>query len=94
MLLLGIITGPLYDAGYFHTLVYGGILLLNIGQMMLSLCTKYYQALLAQGFCIGIGAGTAYIPGVAILSGYFTTNLAIANGIATAGSGLGMLFID
>ncbi|KAL3957202.1 hypothetical protein ACCO45_007780 [Purpureocillium lilacinum] len=89
LLLLGIITGPLYDAGYFHTLVYGGILLLNIGQMMLSLCTKYYQALLAQGFCIGIGAGTAYIPGVAILSGYFTTNLAIANGIATAGSGLG-----
>ncbi|UNI18573.1 hypothetical protein JDV02_004833 [Purpureocillium takamizusanense] len=89
LLLLGIISGPLYDAGYFHALVYGGVFLINVGQMMLSLCAEYYQALLAQGFCIGVGCGIAYVPGVAVLSGYFTTNLAIANGIATAGSGLG-----
>ncbi|KAJ6438232.1 Endoglucanase-1 [Purpureocillium lavendulum] len=89
LLLCGVLTGPLYDAGYFKTLVYGGVLLINIGQMMLSLCHEYWQALLAQGFCIGIGTGIAYIPGVALLSGYFTTKLPIANGIATTGSGLG-----
>lgn len=59
--------------------------------MMLSMCHEYYQVLLAQGLCIGLGAGCIFIPGVAILSTYFNTKLALANGIAAAGSGLGGL---
>ncbi|GES66585.1 monocarboxylate permease [Aspergillus terreus] len=57
--------------------------------MMISICHEYYQALLAQGFCIGIGVGLIFVPGVAVLSTYFTTKLALANGVAAAGSGLG-----
>lgn len=57
--------------------------------MMASLSHEYYQVLLAQGFCIGIGVGLVFIPGVAILSTYFSSKLALANGIAAAGSGLG-----
>ena len=82
-------TGPLYDAGYFYPLLYSGSLLIILGQMMTSLCHEYYQSLLAQGFCIGIGVGLIFIPGVAILSTYFSSRLALANGIAAAGSGLG-----
>lgn len=89
LLLLGLMTGPLYDAGYFHVLMYSGSFLIIFGQMMTSLCREYYQALLAQGFCMGIGVGLIFIPGVAILSTYFSTNLALVNGIAAAGSGLG-----
>ncbi|TQV90675.1 monocarboxylate permease [Cordyceps javanica] len=89
LLVLGLVTGPLYDAGHFHALLYGGSFLILLGQMMLSLCREYYQALLAQGFCIGIGVGLIFIPSVALLSTYFSTKLAVANGIAAAGSGLG-----
>ncbi|OQD85338.1 hypothetical protein PENANT_c010G03688 [Penicillium antarcticum] len=88
LLILGLVTGPLYDAGYFHALLYSGSFMILLGQMMTSLCHEYYQALLAQGFCIGIGVGLIFIPSVAILSTYFGSKLALANGIAAAGSGL------
>ncbi|KAB8269047.1 major facilitator superfamily domain-containing protein [Aspergillus minisclerotigenes] len=91
LLIFGLVTGPLYDAGYFHTLLRTGSGLIILGQMMTSLCHEYYQALLAQGFCIGIGVGLVFIPGVAILSTYFSSNLALANGKAAAGSGLGLV---
>jgi MFS family permease len=57
--------------------------------MMLSLCTEFWQVLLAQGFCIGLGMAALFIPSVAILSTYFTTRLAAAVGIAASGSSLG-----
>ncbi|KAL4892315.1 major facilitator superfamily domain-containing protein [Aspergillus ambiguus] len=89
LLIVGLATGPLYDAGYFYTLLGSGSFLIVFGQMMISISHEYYQALLAQGFCIGIGVGLIFIPGVAVLSTYFSTKLALANGIAAAGSGLG-----
>jgi MFS family permease len=89
LLILGLVTGLLYDAGYFHALLYSGSLMILLGQMMTSFCHEYYQALLAQGFCIGIGVGLIFISGGAILSTYFNSRLALANGIAAAGSGLG-----
>jgi len=57
--------------------------------MMLSLCTEYWQAMLAQALCVGIGMGCLFIPSVAILSTYFTKKLAFATGIAASGSSLG-----
>ncbi|KAF7158195.1 hypothetical protein CNMCM5623_002861 [Aspergillus felis] len=89
LLIMGLVTGPLYDAGYFHTLLCSGSFLIILGQMMTSICHEYYQSILAQGFCTGIGVGLIFIPGVALLSTYFSSKLALANGIAAAGSGLG-----
>lgn len=86
---MGVLTGPLYDAGYFHVLLGVGPFLIVFGQMMLSICHEYYQVLLAQGICMGLGAGCIFIPGIAILSTYFNTKLALANEIAAAGSGMG-----
>lgn len=56
---------------------------------MLSLVHTYWQALLAQAFVIGIGAGCLFVPSVAIISTYFTTRLSTAIGIAASGSSLG-----
>ena len=84
------LTGPVYDAGYFRELLIGGSFLVVFGHMMLSLCTKYWEILLAQAFCIGIGTGCLFVPGVAILSTYFNTRLAMATGAAAVGSSLGM----
>lgn len=63
--------------------------MLVLGQMMLSLCHEYWQVLLAQAFCIGIGTGALFIPSVAILSTYFSTRIGTAIGIAASGSSFG-----
>ena len=89
LMMVGAITGPVYDAGYFRHLLIGGSLLAVFGQMMLSLCTEYWQVFLAQALCIGIGSGCLFVPAVAILSTYFSTRIATATGLAAAGSSLG-----
>jgi len=86
---VGAITGSIYDAGYVHSLMLVGSFLVVFGQMMLSLATSYYQVVLAQAICIGIGCGCLFVPGVAILSTYFSTKIATAMGIAASGSSLG-----
>jgi MFS family permease len=89
LMVVSALGGPLYDAGYVHHLLIGGSVLAVLGQMMLSLCTTYWQVFLAQGICIGIGTGAMFVPGVAILSTYFSTKIATATGLAAAGSSLG-----
>lgn len=56
---------------------------------MTSLCTSYYQTILSQALCVGIGCGCLFVPSVAIVATYFSTRKAFATGIAVAGSGLG-----
>jgi MFS family permease len=56
---------------------------------MLSLATTYWQALLAQGLCVGVGMGCLFVPCVSILPTYFSTRLGLAVGVASAGSSLG-----
>ena len=89
LLLVGCITGPVYDAGHFRILMFTGSFLIVFGHMMLSLCHEYWEALLAQAFVVGIGCGCLFVPSVAILSTYFNTKLATAVGIAASGSSLG-----
>ena len=91
LMLVGALTGPVYDAGYFRELLWGGSFFLVLGHMMLSLCTKYWQVLLAQAFCVGGGMGMLFVPGVAIISTYFSSKVAVATGIAATGSSLGMI---
>jgi hypothetical protein len=43
-MLVGALTGGLYDAGYFRELLWVGSFLIVFGQMMLSLCTEFWQA--------------------------------------------------
>lgn len=89
LMLVGAVTGPIYDAGYVHTLLLTGSFLVVFGQMMLSLATTYWQVMLSQAICIGLGCGCLFVPGVAILSTYFSTKLATSMGLAAAGSSLG-----
>lgn len=89
VLLVGAFIGPIYDRGYLRTLLVTGTFLIVFGHMMLSLCTTYWQCLLAQGFTVGIGGGFLYIPSLAILPGYFSTRIGLAIGVAASGSSLG-----
>lgn len=84
-----IFAGPLFDRGYALPLVWGGSAMVVFGLMMTSLCTTYWQLMLAQGLCMGIGAGGLFITSVAIIPSYFSTKRAFAIGIAASGSSLG-----
>jgi predicted MFS family arabinose efflux permease len=89
LMFIGAITGSIYDAGYVHSLMLVGSFMVVFGQMMLSLSTTYWQVLLSQAICVGIGCGCLFVPGVAILSTYFSTKIATTMGIAASGSSLG-----
>lgn len=89
LLLVGVVSGPLYDAGYFRLLIAGGAFMIPFGFFMTSLCTSYWQTMLAQAFVIGIGNGLLFVPSVAVLPQYFTTHKSLANGIAASGSSFG-----
>lgn len=93
LMLVGVVAGPLYDAGFFRHLLIGGLFLIVFGQFMTSLGTTYWQILLAQGVCLGSGMGLLFLPTTAILAQYFTTRRALAIGLASTGSPLaGIVF--
>lgn len=87
----GLITGRLFDAGYFYHMVYGGAAIVTFCLFMLSLAQpqQFYQVFLAQGVGLGIGIGLSYIPTVSVVSQYFHKRRALALGIATSGSAVG-----
>lgn len=74
---------------FVRHLILAGTFLVVFGLMMTSLITEFWQAILAQGFCVGIGAGCLFIPSVAIVSTYFDAKRIFATGIAAAGSSVG-----
>lgn len=89
LLTIGVVTGPIYDAGYFNALLIFGSFLVVFGMMMTSIATRFWQILLAQGLCIGLGCGCLFIPSVAIVSTYFSTRKSLATGIVASGSSIG-----
>ena len=89
LLLVGFITGPIYDRGYLRSLLALGSFGIVFGIMMLSICKTYGEVLLAQGFCVGIGAGCLFVPCVSVLPTYFSSRLGAALGLAVSGSALG-----
>lgn len=86
LMIFGVVSGPLYDAGHFRHLLAAGLFLIVLGMFMTSLATAYWQLLLAQGVCVGIGMGMVFLPSTAILAQYFSKKLPLVLGIASAGS--------
>lgn len=88
---LSIISGPVFDRGYFRLLITVGSFLTVFGVMMTSLATEYYQIILAQGVCVGLGGGFLFVTSVAIVSTYFDTKRALAVGVMASGGSIGSL---
>ncbi|GIK02396.1 hypothetical protein Aspvir_006449 [Aspergillus viridinutans] len=89
LMLFGVVTGPLFDAGYFRALVIFGSVVLPFGLMMTSISSQYWHLILCQGICIGLAAGCLFVPSVAILPQYFKRKRGLANGLAASGSSIG-----
>lgn len=86
---MGLFAGPVYDRGGFKILIVVGSVGVVLGYMLLSLCTEFWQVVLAQGFLIGLSEGCLFTPMVSILPTYFSKRVGLAMGIASSGSSLG-----
>lgn len=73
LFLVGTFLGPIYDSGYVRTLLLIGSFLTVFGLFMTSLCKAFWQLLLSQGIVTGAGFGCLFLPGVTVVSQYFST---------------------
>lgn len=91
--MVGAVSGRAFDAGYYRWAVAVGSFLQVLGCFMASIATEYWQFLLAQGICQGLGSGIIFAPTVANMSTYFTKKKTLAISLAACGgtSG-GMVF--
>uniref|UniRef100_A0A060TIU0 ARAD1D49390p n=1 Tax=Blastobotrys adeninivorans TaxID=409370 RepID=A0A060TIU0_BLAAD len=88
---IGTFSGRLTDAGYFKILLVSGVIIQLVGIFMTSLCKEYYQIILAQGVCVGIGNGLTFCPTISVVAPYFDRKRGLAMAVVAAGSGTGGL---
>ncbi|KAM5350251.1 hypothetical protein ACJ41O_006756 [Fusarium nematophilum] len=87
--LVGTFSGRAFDAGYYRTALAVGLFLQTIGIFMTAIATEYWQILLAQGVCQGLGNGIVFAPTVANMSTYFTKKRTMAISLAACGGTTG-----
>lgn len=68
-----------------------GVVLLPAGFFCPSFAHSVWQLYLTQGVMVGMGVGFIYIPSIPVVSQWFTKRRSLANGICSAGSGIGGL---
>ncbi|KAF9453380.1 MFS general substrate transporter [Macrolepiota fuliginosa MF-IS2] len=90
---MGVVTGRLFDAGYFYWLNASSLILYAISIFMLSLShpNKYYQVFLSHGIAFGLASGLSYLPSLSIVGHYFKRRRPLAVGIVSTGSALGAI---
>ncbi|KAF2643312.1 MFS general substrate transporter [Massarina eburnea CBS 473.64] len=89
LIVIGVLSGPLFDLGYFRSMLCVGNFLIVFGIMMVSLSKTYWQVLLSQGVCMGLGAGLLYIPSLALVGIWFERKRAMAMGFVMSGIAVG-----
>jgi len=92
-LVIGMVSGGLFDRGYFHHIMLIGSVLFVFSLFMLSLAKEhqYYQIFLSQGLGMGLGLGLVFTPAISISSHHFRRKRAMAAGIALSGSSVGAI---
>lgn len=85
------VSGRLLDIGYYKWSVIPGLCLACLGMFLTSICSSYYQFVLAQGIMIGTGCGLQFAPSLSLVSTYFSSHRSFALSIMAAGSATGGL---
>lgn len=68
-----------------------GIVLETVALITAGSAVEIWQLFLSQGVAFGFGMGFLFVASVGIVPQWFTTKRSLANGFATAGSGVGAL---
>ncbi|KAH0558597.1 hypothetical protein GP486_004750 [Trichoglossum hirsutum] len=82
----GVFCGRLLDAGHLKVQLCAGISLQFFGTVLASFATRYWQVLVSQGLCVGLGSSFLWLPSVVVIAQYFDTKIMIATGLAATGS--------
>ena len=90
LVFLGLLWGPIFDLGYYKTLMYSGASISAVGALALSFSNKYWQVFLTQGLCIGLGCGVLFIPTLALVTRSFKKRRAFAVALVFCGTPIGM----
>ncbi|KAI1105453.1 MFS general substrate transporter [Jackrogersella minutella] len=88
---IGTFTGRITDAGFFRPVLICGTAFMTLGIFTTSAATQYWQLILSQGICMGIGSGCIFCPAISTVSTYFSKKRSLAIGIAACGSVTGGL---
>lgn len=86
---VGTFSGRVLDAGYLRTTLAVGCSLQIIGIFTTASATAYWQILLSQGICVGLGDGLIFCPMISLISTYYEKNRALAVSFAAAGAATG-----
>ncbi|KAH8120850.1 hypothetical protein FP744_10001368 [Trichoderma asperellum] len=86
---VGTFSGRVLDAGYLRTTLAVGCSLQIIGIFTTASATAYWQILLSQGICVGLGDGLIFCPMISLISTYYAKNRALAVSFAAAGAATG-----
>ena len=81
--------GKIFDSYGPRYLLLAGSIFHVFGLMMLSLSKQYYQIILAQSICSGMGASAIFYASTNSIATWFKKNRALALGIASSGSAVG-----
>lgn len=83
------ICGKVFDNYGSRYLIISGTILHVLGVMTISLSTQYYQFILAQSICTGLGASAIFFSTSSSISTWFKKRRALALGISSSGSATG-----
>ncbi|KAK0763465.1 hypothetical protein N5P37_002842 [Trichoderma harzianum] len=87
---VGTFSGRSLDAGYLRITLAIGCALQILGIFAAASATTYWQLLLAQGICVGLGDGLIFCPMISLISTYYDDkNRALAVSFAAAGAATG-----
>ncbi|KAK9371160.1 monocarboxylate permease-like protein [Lipomyces kononenkoae] len=89
MLFMSPLSGYLFDSYGPRLPIFIGGLMHVFGLMMTSLSSQYYQFMLSQSVCSGIGTSLIFMPAMTSPMTYFKKRRALAGGLTVAGSSLG-----
>ncbi|KAG1807027.1 major facilitator superfamily domain-containing protein [Suillus subaureus] len=86
-----LISGPLYDRGWFYRLIIVGSLVQSLSLFALSFAKpgQFYLIFMVQGVLSGIGMGLTYGPCMAVVSQHFSKRRTLAMSLVASGSPLG-----
>ncbi|KAF8452485.1 MFS general substrate transporter [Boletus edulis BED1] len=85
----GLVTGRLFDIGYFKIPYLFASCLLVACTFLVAECKVYWQFLLAQGIGIGLASGILFGPALGIVSHWFSKRRGLALGVTAIGSSVG-----
>ncbi|GJE91219.1 MFS general substrate transporter [Phanerochaete sordida] len=85
----GLITGYLFDLGYFKVSLASASILYIASSFLIAECQQYWQFILCQGVALGLSAGWIYVPCTAIVAHWFKEKRPVAFSIIAMGSSLG-----